>query len=31
MKFDSACIPGPLLWSAPFIRWQGAALVLRVD
>ena len=25
MKFDNACIPGPLLWSSPFIRWQGAA------
>ncbi|MDM0043870.1 thiolase family protein [Variovorax dokdonensis] len=25
MKFDDACIPLPLLWSSPFIRWQGAA------
>lgn len=25
MKFDDAYIPGPLLWSSPFIRWQGAA------
>ncbi len=25
MKFDNAYIPGPLLWSSPFIRWQGAA------
>jgi acetyl-CoA C-acetyltransferase len=24
MKFDNAYIPGPLLWSSPFIRWQGA-------
>jgi acetyl-CoA acetyltransferase len=23
MKFDNAYIPGPLLWSSPFIRWQG--------
>lgn len=25
MRFDNACIPLPLLWSSPFIRWQGAA------
>ena len=25
MRFDDAYIPGPLLWSSPFIRWQGAA------
>jgi len=25
MRFDDACIPLPLLWSSPFIRWQGAA------
>jgi acetyl-CoA C-acetyltransferase len=25
MKFEDACIPLPLLWSSPFIRWQGAA------
>jgi len=25
MKFEDACIPAPLLWSSPFIRWQGAA------
>jgi len=25
MKFDDAYIPVPLLWSSPFIRWQGAA------
>ena len=25
MQFDDACIPLPLLWSSPFIRWQGAA------
>jgi len=25
MKFDNAYIPLPLLWSSPFIRWQGAA------
>ncbi|MBI5276497.1 MAG: thiolase family protein [Burkholderiales bacterium] len=24
MRFDNAFIPGPLLWSSPFIRWQGA-------
>jgi acetyl-CoA acetyltransferase len=24
MKFDNAYIPGPLLWSSPFIRWQGS-------
>lgn len=24
MKFDNACIPGHLLWSSPFIRWQGS-------
>lgn len=24
MRFDDACIPLPLLWSSPFIRWQGA-------
>lgn len=24
MEFDNACIPGPLLWSSPFIRWQGS-------
>jgi acetyl-CoA C-acetyltransferase len=25
MRFENACIPVPLLWSSPFIRWQGAA------
>ena len=25
MRFDDAFIPLPLLWSSPFIRWQGAA------
>lgn len=25
MQFDNAYIPLPLLWSSPFIRWQGAA------
>lgn len=25
MRFDDAYIPLPLLWSSPFIRWQGAA------
>lgn len=25
MKFHDAFIPAPLLWSSPFIRWQGAA------
>ncbi|NML47188.1 thiolase family protein [Ramlibacter sp. G-1-2-2] len=25
MRFDDAFIPVPLLWSSPFIRWQGAA------
>ena len=25
MRFDNAFIPLPLLWSSPFIRWQGAA------
>jgi acetyl-CoA acetyltransferase len=25
MRFDKAYIPVPLLWSSPFIRWQGAA------
>jgi acetyl-CoA acetyltransferase len=25
MRFDNAYIPGPLLWSSPFIRWQGNA------
>jgi acetyl-CoA acetyltransferase len=24
MKFDNAYIPGPLLWSSPFVRWQGS-------
>lgn len=24
MRFDNAFIPLPLLWSSPFIRWQGA-------
>ena len=24
MKFDNAYIPGHLLWSSPFVRWQGA-------
>jgi acetyl-CoA C-acetyltransferase len=24
MQFDNAFIPAPLLWSSPFIRWQGA-------
>jgi len=24
MKFDNAFIPGNLLWSSPFIRWQGS-------
>ncbi|HVL59225.1 MAG TPA: thiolase family protein, partial [Burkholderiaceae bacterium] len=24
MKFDNAWIPLPLMWSSPFIRWQGA-------
>lgn len=24
MRFDNASIPLPLLWSSPFIRWQGA-------
>jgi len=28
MKFDNAYIPGPLLWSSPFIRWQGSAAEL---
>lgn len=23
MKFSNACIPLPLLWSSPFLRWQG--------
>lgn len=25
MRFADACIPLPLLWSSPFIRWQGTA------
>lgn len=25
MRFDDASIPVPLLWSSPFLRWQGAA------
>jgi acetyl-CoA acetyltransferase family protein len=25
MRFDNAFIPGPLMWSSPFLRWQGAA------
>ncbi len=25
MRFENAFIPLPLLWSSPFIRWQGAA------
>jgi acetyl-CoA C-acetyltransferase len=25
MRFDNAYIPLPLLWSSPFIRWQGSA------
>lgn len=25
MRFDNSYIPVPLLWSSPFIRWQGAA------
>lgn len=25
MKFNNAFIPGQLLWSSPFIRWQGRA------
>ena len=25
MRFDDAYIPGSLLWSTPFIRWQGSA------
>jgi acetyl-CoA C-acetyltransferase len=25
MKFDNAYIPASLLWSSPFIRWQGRA------
>ena len=29
MKFDNAFIPGPLLWSSPFIRWQGATADLN--
>lgn len=29
MKFDNAYIPGPLLWSSPFIRWQGSAADLN--
>jgi acetyl-CoA acetyltransferase family protein len=29
MKFDNAYIPGPLLWSTPFIRWQGGAADLN--
>lgn len=24
MKFDNACIPAHLMWSSPFIRWQGS-------
>jgi acetyl-CoA acetyltransferase len=24
MKFDNAFIPGALLWSSPFVRWQGS-------
>jgi acetyl-CoA C-acetyltransferase len=24
MKFENAYIPGPLMWSSPFIRWQGS-------
>lgn len=24
MKFDNAFIPGSLIWSSPFIRWQGS-------
>jgi len=28
MRFDNAYIPGPLLWSSPFIRWQGSAAEL---
>lgn len=29
MKFDNAFIPGPLMWSSPFIRWQGATADLN--
>jgi acetyl-CoA C-acetyltransferase len=29
MQFDNAYIPGPLLWSSPFIRWQGSAADLN--
>jgi len=29
MKFDNAYIPGPLLWSSPFIRWQGSTADLN--
>ncbi|CAB3810475.1 thiolase family protein [Paraburkholderia fynbosensis] len=29
MKFDNAYIPGPLMWSSPFIRWQRAAADLN--
>lgn len=25
MQFDDSYIPAPLLWSSPFIRWQGRA------
>ena len=25
MKFNDVFIPAPLLWSSPFIRWQGQA------
>lgn len=25
MRFENSCIPAPLLWSSPFIRWQGSA------
>jgi acetyl-CoA C-acetyltransferase len=25
MRFENACIPVPLLWTSPFIRWQGSA------
>jgi acetyl-CoA C-acetyltransferase len=32
MRFEDACIPLPLLWSSPFIRWQGrAADVSAID
>jgi acetyl-CoA C-acetyltransferase len=24
MKFQQAAIPLPLLWSSPFVRWQGS-------